>query len=246
MLAENLNQLWLDNEHESILFLWYTSLGAQALEWFNLTDLLDLTQTFPATLSSTTESRLTSAQAAITIVNYEREKKSLLLQRTVITCPVCMNDVYGSDCFSCYTCSGIACKSCIKSYLDTLIHEGQVKSITCPIDPTCHVELTPAQIASLVEKKVFHRYDRLLFQLSMESMDDITYCPRCEKPVILTQEENADDLSKTLGECATCSFVFCTVCRKTFHGVNPCQYSASTLIHEEEEDTSRDARSLSS
>ena len=148
--------------------------------------------------------------------------------RTIVTCPVCLNDVYGSDCFSCYTCSGVACKSCTKSYLETLIRDGQVKSITCPINPGCHVELTPAQIASVVDKATFRRYDRLLFQLSIESMDDIIYCPRCQNPVIITKD-NENDLNNRIGECATCSFVFCTICGKTFHGVNPCQYSSGEL-----------------
>lgn len=161
----------------------------------------------------------------MTITHYERERKLLLLSRTIVTCPVCLNEVYGSDCFSCYTCSGVACKSCTKSYLETLIRDGQVKSISCPINPGCHVELTPAQIASVVDKTTFRRYDRLLFQLSIESMDDIIYCPRCQKPVIITKD-NENDLNNRIGECVTCSFVFCTICGKTFHGVNPCQYSS--------------------
>jgi len=76
---------------------------------------------------------------------------------------------------------------------------------------------------------MFHRYDRLLFQLSMDSMDDIIYCPRCQKPVIIVRENN------NLGECATCSNVFCILCGKTYHGVNPCQYSANqmTQIYED-------------
>ena len=226
ILSENLNNIWSDNIHESILFLWYTSLGAQALEWLNITTTLDLTQSFPATLTTTLNAQLTSSQVATTIHNYEREKKLILLSRTIITCPVCLNDVYGADCFSCYTCSGAACKSCIKSFLETIITDGQVKSITCPINPSCHTELTPAQIASVVDKQTFHRYDRLLFQLSIDSMDDITYCPRCQKPVIITKGTE-DQFENTLGECATCTFVFCTLCGKTFHGVNPCQYTES-------------------
>jgi hypothetical protein len=61
-------------------------------------------------------------------------------------------------------------------------------------------------------------------------MTDIIYCPRCQNPVIVTQGTD-DHLNNTLGECATCSFVFCTLCGKTFHGVNPCQYSESMLYH---------------
>ena len=220
----------MDNSNESILFLWYSSLGAQALEWLNITTTLDLTLLFPSTITKTLQPQLTSPQVATTIYNYEREKKSILLSRAIITCPVCVNDVYGSDCFSCYECSSAACKPCIKSYLETIINDGQVKSITCPINPVCNTELTPAQIASVVDKQTFHRYDRLLFQLSIDSMSDIIYCPRCQNPVIVTQGTD-NHLSNTLGECATCSFVFCTLCGKTFHGVNPCQYSESMLYY---------------
>jgi len=220
--------MWLDNSNEPILFLWYTTLNAQALEWLNITTTLDLTLSFPSTIAQSLKPQLTSSQVAATIHIYEREKKLILLSRSIITCPICLNDVYGYDCFLCYACSSTACKSCIKSYLETIINDGQVKSITCPINPSCNIELTPGQIASVVNKQTFHRYDRLLFQLSIDSMDDIIYCPRCRNPVIVTQGTD-DHLNNTLGECATCSFVFCTLCGKTFHGVNPCQYSESML-----------------
>ncbi|UJR14050.1 hypothetical protein I4U23_001047 [Adineta vaga] len=228
VVKENLNNLWLDNSNDPILFLWYTSLNAQTLDWLNLNTTLDLTQSFSSTISTSVKPRLTSTQVAATISNYERERKLILLSRTITTCPVCIDEVYGTDCFSCYACSGVACKSCIKSFLETIINDGQVKSITCPIDASCKIELTPAQIASVVDKETFHRYDRLLFQLTIDSMDDIIYCPRCQNPVIITQGTD-DILRNTLGECATCSFVFCTLCGKTFHGVNPCQYSESKL-----------------
>ncbi|CAF0939556.1 unnamed protein product [Adineta ricciae] len=228
ILSDNLKTLWSDNCNEPILFLWHTSLTTQTLEWLNIDATLDLTQSFPSTISKLSKPQLTSAQVAATITNYEREKKLILLSRTIVTCPVCMDEVYGTDCFSCYTCSSVACKACIKSFLETIITDGQVKSITCPINPSCKVELTPTQIASVVDKETFHRYDRLLFQLSIDSMDDIIYCPRCQNPVIVTQGTD-DHLRNTLGECATCSFVFCTLCGKTFHGVNPCHYTENQL-----------------
>ncbi|CAF1011351.1 unnamed protein product [Rotaria sordida] len=243
ILSKNLNNIWLDNSNEPILFLWYTSLSAQTLEWLNIITTLDLTLSFPSTITKSLQPQLTSAQVAATIHNYECEKKIILLSRTIITCPICLNDVGGNDCFLCYSCSGTACKSCIKTYLETIIHLGQVKSITCPINPSCNIELTPAQIASSVNKETFHRYDRLLFQLTIDSMDDIIYCPRCQKPVIVTQGTD-DHLKNTLGECATCSFVFCTLCGKTFHGINPCKYSESKLkdIYKEYQNATQEER----
>lgn len=228
ILSENLNNLWSENIHEPIIFLWYSSLSSQALDWLNQTTKLDLTENFPSTIIDASSTQLTSTQVAATIHNNEREKKLILLSRSIVTCPICVDEVYGSDCFSCYTCSSTACKPCIRSYLETIINEGQVKSITCPVNSSCRVELTPTQIASVVDKQTFHRYDRLLFQLSIDSMDDIVYCPRCQNPVIITKNSN-NNLNNTLGECATCTFVFCTLCGKTYHGVNPCQYSESKM-----------------
>ncbi|CAF4969178.1 unnamed protein product, partial [Rotaria sp. Silwood1] len=228
ILSENLKNIWSENTDEPVLFLWYTSLGAQALEWLNITATLDLTISFPSVITKSLKHQLTSAQVATTIYNYEQEKKLILLSHSIITCPVCLNNVYGKDCFSCYSCPGIACKPCIKLYLEVLINDGQVKSITCPTNPTCNIELTPAQIAAVVDEQMFHRYDRLLFQLSIDSMDDIIYCPRCQNPVIITGR-NKNDLNNTLGECATCSFAFCTLCRKAYHGVNPCHCPKSKL-----------------
>lgn len=187
-----------------------------------------MSSTFPITINQGDRQQLTSHQVATVILRHEREKKIFLLHRSVVNCPICVDETYGSECFFCYQCSGIVCKSCAKSYLDTLINEGQVKSISCPTNPSCNTELTPAQIRSLVSREMFHRYDRLLFQSSLESMGDIIYCPRCENPVIATQN-SANDINNRIGECATCFYVFCTICRKTYHGINPCQYSAEKL-----------------
>lgn len=228
ILSNNLKNIWSDNSNEPILYFWHTSLASQALEWLNITTTLNLSLSFPSTITDLSKPQLTSAQVAATISNYEREKKLIVLSRTILTCPICVDEVPGADCFLCYACSGTACKVCVKSYLETLIMNGQVKSITCPISPSCNAELTPTQIASCVDKHIFHRYDRLLFQASIDSMDDIIYCPRCKNPVIVTKGSD-DHLNNTLGECATCCFVFCTLCGKTFHGVNPCQYTSGIL-----------------
>jgi len=52
---------------------------------------------------------------------------------------------------------------------------------------------------------------------TLESMTDVSYCPRCQG---FAMEES------TLGQCCVCSYSYCTLCRKSFHGVNFCSISS--------------------
>ena len=58
------------------------------------------------------------------------------------------------------------------------------------------------------------RWERLLLQRTLESMQDVIYCPRCSIAVVL--ESNQD----THGYCMNCHFDFCTLCKDQFHIVS--------------------------
>ena len=65
---------------------------------------------------------------------------------------------------------------------------------------------------------MFNRYDSLLLKDSLNNMTDIVYCPRvnCQTAVI------PDD---TLAQCEKCNYVFCSLCRQGYHGIEPCKIS---------------------
>ncbi|XP_035766646.1 E3 ubiquitin-protein ligase RNF14-like [Neolamprologus brichardi] len=73
-------------------------------------------------------------------------------------------------------------------------------------------------VQSLVGEKLFDRYDRLLLQKTLDSMSDVTYCPRiyCGSAVILEKSSKA-------ALCSECGFAFCVICRKTYHGMGKCE-----------------------
>jgi len=54
-----------------------------------------------------------------------------------------------------------------------------------------------------------------LFQRSLDEMEDIVYCPRCQAVVIREQ-----DTTLNLGYCLACCFSFCTECEQPWHQVN--------------------------
>ncbi|CAF1353782.1 unnamed protein product, partial [Didymodactylos carnosus] len=247
ILQNKLDDEWHENEFEPVLFLWHSSLSENCLEWLNLNNLLNLNKYFPTKSSpktfqnnnnstasclidepqspSITKSlTLTAQQVAHTIIDYERERKAQVLSKSVLSCPICCDDVYGSDCFICYKCTEMACNNCIRKYIESMINEGSVRLICCPLNKQCNIELTPAQISSIVSPTMFHRYDRLLFQSSLDLMEDITYCPRCRHPVIIQSKESK------LGECANCYNAFCTLCKRTYHGINHCQLTSVQML----------------
>lgn len=72
-----------------------------------------------------------------------------------------------------------------------------------------------------MDQDLFLRYERLLLQTTLDTMNDIVYCPlsHCQAPVIIDQDES-------LGQCPSCSYAFCVFCKLAYHGISPCKVSA--------------------
>ena len=73
------------------------------------------------------------------------------------------------------------------------------------------------QVKQLVGEELFGRYDRLLLQSSLDSMADVTYCPRhaCATAVLVEPDDSS-------AICSSCRYAFCTLCRQGYHGLSPC------------------------
>ena len=53
-------------------------------------------------------------------------------------------------------------------------------------------------------------------------MGDISYCPRCQFPVIKEKSDN-------MGCCPNCDYIFCVLCKRGFHGVSKCPLKSEEL-----------------
>ncbi|KAM9762231.1 E3 ubiquitin-protein ligase RNF14-like isoform 2-T2 [Menidia menidia] len=160
---------------------------------------------------------LTPSQLLLSqILIHDAAQKQKVFDTTVFECGVCLMGWLGSDCVQLYGCGHIFCRACLREFCHVQITEGNVKGVTCP-QADCTATPTPSQVKNLVGEKLFSRYDRLLLQSTLDSMSDVTYCPRtsCGSVVI-------GDQSSRAALCSVCSFAFCVNCKKTYHGTNKC------------------------
>ncbi len=105
----------------------------------------------------------------------------------------------------------------------------QVRELQCLADK-CSSQATPQQIREAVQNDVlYERYDSLLLSLTLDLMSDIVPCPRpsCQQPVLLENDTKTGKLLP-MASCASCYLNFCTYCRKVYHGISECSFTAST------------------
>ncbi|CAL8306476.1 unnamed protein product [Lota lota] len=161
--------------------------------------------------------RASSAQTLLSLILvHDEAQKRRRFAESVLQCGVCLAPVPGSKCMQLRECDHVHCEPCLARYCAVLISEGNVRGIACP-QPRCKAAPTPTQVRKLVGDDLFHRYDRLLFQTSLDSMTDVVYCPRvsCASAVIL--EPDSD-----VAQCSVCGFAFCVSCRRSYHGTGRC------------------------
>lgn len=182
----------------------------------------------PDSPKTTSGLSLTPSQALMSqILIYNAAQKQKEFATTVFDCGVCYMGWLGSECIELLGCGHIFCRGCLGEFCKVQITEGNVREVTCP-NTGCPATPTPAQVQSLVGEELFSRYDRLLLQMTLDSMPDVIYCPRrtCAAAVILEKSSRA-------AMCSVCNFAFCVLCKKTYHGPDDCQNKKK--VKEEEE-----------
>ncbi|CAL8267929.1 unnamed protein product [Arctogadus glacialis] len=158
-----------------------------------------------------------SSQTLLSVIlRHDAAQRRRRFAESVRDCGVCLAPVLGARCVRLGDCEHVHCEPCLARYCAGLVAEGNVRGVTCP-HPRCKATPTPAQVRRLVGDDLFDRYERLLFQTTLDSMTDVVYCPRafCASAVIV--EPGSD-----VAQCSVCSFAFCVACRQSYHGRGPC------------------------
>jgi len=123
-------------------------------------------------------------------------------------CKICFTEKPGSQFYRIEGCGHFYCRPCFHDYCAVMIKEGAVNKLRCP-STKCPEMLPPHIIRDSVSPEAFAKWERLLLDKTLDSMEDIVYCPRC-KAVVIEESDNS-------GRCPSCFFVFCTLCMESWH-----------------------------
>ncbi|XP_054152766.1 uncharacterized protein LOC128951544 [Oppia nitens] len=132
-----------------------------------------------------------------------------------VYCKLCLDQRPTDECQQFGTAGGgdcrhVFCRECLSQYLDTQITDGLIHHIKCP-DDQCTAEAAYELVCKLLSRKSLVRYHKLLLKKTVETMDDIAYCPKCNDSVEI-------DTNRKYGYCEQCEHPFCTGCRRKYHG----------------------------
>ncbi|XP_052795649.1 E3 ubiquitin-protein ligase RNF14-like [Mya arenaria] len=238
-LCEKLDSLWWENQGCVILFQWNTFLQDELFDFLGLTSPLELAHVLKPKPESKLDPRAiqeiaSQDQLLPVIIEYNKQERLNQFEKSSFTCNVCFSEKGGAHCIMFYDCDHVYCNDCMRDYFSVQIQDGNVKALECPNDK-CESQAHPTQVKKLVHPDLFLRYDQLLLQTSLDTMSDVTFCPRpvCQAPVLMDRET-------TLASCSACHLVFCTLCRLVYHGISPCKLKADGLLKLREEYLSAD------
>ncbi len=152
------------------------------------------------------------------LLEYDRMEKERVFSLTYFTCNVCFMEKPGSKCMAFHPCDHVYCSECMSEYFKVRIMDGGVNALICPNDK-CESQANPSQIKQLVDPEIYEKYEKYMLQTTLDCMSDVIYCPRkiCQSPVIVEDD--------TMGLCPKCSLAFCTLCKRSYHGISPCPMS---------------------
>ncbi|VDM01686.1 unnamed protein product [Schistocephalus solidus] len=151
------------------------------------------------------------------LVGQEEQARNQEFIDALHECPVCFEEVPGTQCIRFRKCGHFACRECATASIVDQIEQG-----TNACEPTCISCAEPVrqqEIRAVVSNEQYLLYEKRLLNRTLSKMPDVVDCPARDCKfghVLLTK--NSDR-----GICPSCRFHFCVRCRAAFHGDTPCR-----------------------
>ncbi|XP_051734617.1 E3 ubiquitin-protein ligase RNF14 isoform X2 [Ctenopharyngodon idella] len=237
-LCRRLDELWEENQGNVVLFTWIQFLKEETLEFLGIQSPLEIQsncsqhqcesgqkeavgisgeKSKPQDLDPRAVQEVDPHTDILTqLLDFDEAQKQKVFDGKVFCCGICYSEKLGSDSLLFKECQHVYCKACIKEYFQIQIRDGKVQYLNCP-EPKCMSMATPTQVKLLVGEDEFARYDRLLLQSSLDLMADVVYCPRMSCCMAVMVEPDS-----TMGICPSCRYAFCTLCKRSYHGLSNC------------------------
>ncbi|XP_053316767.1 E3 ubiquitin-protein ligase RNF217 isoform X2 [Spea bombifrons] len=142
--------------------------------------------------------------------------------KVLMNCRVCLED---RSIKPLVCCKKPVCEECLKRYLSSQVHIGQVE-IKCPITE-CNKHLDESTIVYNLPRDEILKYK---YFLELSRMDSSTKpCPQCKHFTTFKRKAHVPNLSKSeikfKIQCPSCQFIWCFKCHSPWHeGVNCREY----------------------
>ncbi|KAE9412861.1 hypothetical protein Angca_002903, partial [Angiostrongylus cantonensis] len=104
-------------------------------------------------------------------------------------------------------------------HFNSVCHDCEIRPLGC-LAFDCSSLASQQAIQSIIGKKEFERYERLLLEQALAAMIDVVPCPRktCQNPVFVSER------TQNLATCEMCGYSFCVLCYRAYHGLNECHF----------------------
>ena len=220
-LCKKLDELWDTNfRGEPVIFPWVDWLQNSSLEYLEADDILSL-KPYDSDLGVPRDPRglpefLDPKACALKILEYNFKMVQEEFRKESHTCEICFEERDGIFFHFIDECGHKFCVECLLDYCQLNVNEGTVKRLKCP-EPKCPATLSPIILRELLSDEDFERWERLLFQQTLDGMADVLYCPRCNTVVVQDEDETS-----RLAQCGGCFFTFCTDCLMSWHSTQNC------------------------
>ncbi|XP_002163123.1 E3 ubiquitin-protein ligase RNF14 isoform X1 [Hydra vulgaris] len=224
-LCEALDKCWTSEDGQEVLYTWMQVLTNDVWKTINVSNELILSVSNSAhtsNLDCRVFQETDNLNNLVTyLIDYNSKEAQQKFNNAFFECALCFLEKPGSKCVSFSKCKHIYCRECIEQYFSIKIRDGSVRGLICPQEK-CESQADPNFVRTLVSPELYEKYDSLLLQSTLDCMDEIAYCPRKTCNAVVLKELN-------MGQCPVCRFVFCVLCKRTYHGVNKCPVNSGEL-----------------
>ncbi|XP_055348380.1 E3 ubiquitin-protein ligase RNF14-like isoform X2 [Paramacrobiotus metropolitanus] len=148
---------------------------------------------------------------AAQLLTYSNQREEVVFAREFHQCPVCFESHLGKNFLKLQNCGHRCCQACLKRHCETQIAEGTTWLVNCLV---CQAELHPSDVSALISEEKQDKFQRLQLDTALTRMGDVVYCPRPQCNSVVIRDGD-------IGQCQ-CGFVFCTLCERSSHGIQPC------------------------